>query len=759
MMVSRKVVWMVGFVLLWGMGCASDEEKKAEHLKKGQGYFESGEFKSADIEFKNAVQLDPKSVDGYIHLGRTAMKLGQAREAFNAFMNASKLDPDNIEANLQLSKFYLLAKKPEDARKAVDKVLAKEHDNVEALLVSANLSMTLDKLSEAEAIFDKVIKKNPQDTRAYTGLAALHIKQNRFYEAETILKKAVSIDPKSITPRMTLVGILISSKKFDQAETELRQIIDNNPQNSDLRITLADFFLGRKKFDEAEQTLNKAIEIDSKNMKAYMAKARYFLLTDKKDQVPAVYNQALKAKPDDESIMNLLARYYYDEKDIETAEKTNDRIFQNRPEYAPALMLKGEIQLNRKKFDEAIALFEKVTKDNPNSERGHYFTALAYAGKGETASARNSLVKCIEINPGFHKARLLLAEIYYREKSFDLAEKEVNGVYHELRDDFHANLLAGNISLAQKDLAGARKSFEKLVALQPKNPEGHFRMGILHRLNTRNDLALKSFEKALALEPDRVDVFTHLVLIDIAMKNYAKAISRCDSHLALFKNAPKGQSMILDLKGGVYVAQKDLAKAEEAFKASIEKNPESMRAYLALARIYLAEKRQDKAIDQYKKIIAKNPKQVGAHMMLGMIYEFEKKNDLSEEQYRKALAINPDFIPAANNLAYMLAEQGRNLDEALGLAKKAKEKAPDEPNVMDTLGWVYYKKGLYESAISELQDCLEKMPDNPTVYYHLGLAYYKNGNIEKSRAQLEKSLKISKDFPEAEDAKKMLSTL
>ena len=297
------------------------------------------------------------------------------------------------------------------------------------------------------------------------------------------------------------------------------------------------------------------------------------------------------------------------------------------------------------------------------------------------------------------------------------------------------------------------------MALQPQNPEGHFRMGIVHRLNQRNDLAMKSFEKALALDPDRVDVFTHLILMDIAMKNYTKAISRCDHHLALFKNVPKGQSMILDLKGGVYVAQKDLVKAEEAFKSSIEKNPESMRAYLALARIYLAEKKQDKAIDQYKAIIAKNPKQVGAHMMLGMIYEFQKKNDLSEDHYRKALAVNPDFVPAANNLAYMLAEQGRNLDEALSMAKKAKEKAPEDPNVMDTLGWVYYKKGLYESSISELLDCLEKMSDNPVVYYHLGLAYYKNGNIEKARAQLEKSLKISKDFPGADDAKKMLSAL
>jgi tetratricopeptide (TPR) repeat protein len=78
---------------------------------------------------------------------------------------------------------------------------------------------------------------------------------------------------------------------------------------------------------------------------------------------------------------------------------------------------------------------------------------------------------------------------------------------------------------------------------------------------------------------------------------------------------------------------------------------------------------------------------------------------------------------------------------------------------MDTLGWVYYKKGLYDSAIGEFTDCLEKMPDNPTVIYHLGMAYYKKGDHEKARTELQKALQLDKSFSEADEAKRVLAGL
>ena len=104
---------------------------------------------------------------------------------------------------------------------------------------------------------------------------------------------------------------------------------------------------------------------------------------------------------------------------------------------------------------------------------------------------------------------------------------------------------------------------------------------------------------------------------------------------------------------------------------------------------------------------------------------------------------DPQFAPAANNLAYILAEANRDLNDALKFAQAAKAKMPDDPSVMDTLGWVYYRKGIYDSAIAEFRGSLAKAPDNATVGYHLGLAYAKKGETAKARAELERALAVN----------------
>ena len=191
----------------------------------------------------------------------------------------------------------------------------------------------------------------------------------------------------------------------------------------------------------------------------------------------------------------------------------------------------------------------------------------------------------------------------------------------------------------------------------------------------------------------------------------------------------------------------------------MEENPDYLPPYSELARIYLADKKVDQAIAQYKTVLGKDPNQAGAHMMLGTIYDMEKKTDISEKHYRSALEINPDFAPAANNLAYILASRDDSLNEAFGLVQIAKEKFPNNPSIMDTLGWVYFKKDLYDNAIGEFTGAIEKLPDNATVRYHLGMAYHKKGENEKAKETLEKALSLNDSFEGAEEAKQILEEL
>jgi tetratricopeptide (TPR) repeat protein len=123
------------------------------------------------------------------------------------------------------------------------------------------------------------------------------------------------------------------------------------------------------------------------------------------------------------------------------------------------------------------------------------------------------------------------------------------------------------------------------------------------------------------------------------------------------------------------------------------------------------------------------------------------------------LKINPKFTPAANNLAYLYADKGENIDEALNLAQGAKGQFPEDPHISDTLGWVYYKKNILSRAIVYLKEANDKVPSHPIMRYHLGMAYYKNGEKENARRELKRALELDPKFPGSEEAKDTLTKL
>jgi tetratricopeptide (TPR) repeat protein len=313
--------------------------------------------------------------------------------------------------------------------------------------------------------------------------------------------------------------------------------------------------------------------------------------------------------------------------------------------------------------------------------------------------------------------------------------------------------------LAQKNINAAKKEFEALIEYDPENPIGFFRLGIAQKIAQNYPVAIEYFEKALSLNTKSMDVFQSLIATMAAENLYDTAIKRCDKQLEIVMDSPLSMAVVYNLKANLYQGQKDFKKAEISLKKGIESDPNYLSSYFTLARIYLQNDDEQKAIDQYKAILEKNPRQIGSHMLLGTIYDMQKKVDLSEKHYRKAIEINPDFVPAANNLAYLLASEDGNLEEALSLAQKAKEKLPDDPSVMDTLGLVYFKKGLYETAIQEFKDSLIKLPDNATVNYHLGMAYYKKKEKGLAKKYLEKTIKLDPKFEGAKEVKRILSDL
>jgi tetratricopeptide (TPR) repeat protein len=243
-----------------------------------------------------------------------------------------------------------------------------------------------------------------------------------------------------------------------------------------------------------------------------------------------------------------------------------------------------------------------------------------------------------------------------------------------------------------------------------------------------------------------------------AQKQFDKAIAAANAQIAKSPNSAN----FYDLLGtALFNGKKDLPGAEAALRKAIELDKTNTDALEKLGKVQVQEGSADKALALYLESIKDNPREVTFYILSGELYEARKDWDHAKGMYQQALSISPDHPLASNNLAYVMLEQGGNIDVAMGLAQTARRGMPDSPNAADTLGWAYYQKGVYQSAINQFQEALrlgEKRgdPEDADLHYHLGLAYQKDNKAGLARQQLEKAVKLD---PKNDDARKALSEL
>jgi Flp pilus assembly protein TadD len=206
-------------------------------------------------------------------------------------------------------------------------------------------------------------------------------------------------------------------------------------------------------------------------------------------------------------------------------------------------------------------------------------------------------------------------------------------------------------------------------------------------------------------------------------------------------------------------AAKDTAEAEKVLRKLIEVDPSNLEAYSVLGQMLYEQGRLDEAKRDIEQYLQRSPKDVGAHTFVGIILELQNRRAEAQKKYELVIQLDPNAAVAANNLAWIYAEQNTNLELALQLAETAKSRMPADPRVDDTLGWVYYKKGLYDLAIASFKRVVAAEPEDPSYHYHLGLAYAKKADKANARASLEKALSLKPDFEGAAEAKKILATL
>ncbi len=148
-----------------------------------------------------------------------------------------------------------------------------------------------------------------------------------------------------------------------------------------------------------------------------------------------------------------------------------------------------------------------------------------------------------------------------------------------------------------------------------------------------------------------------------------------------------------------------------------------------LAEIHTARGSVEQAKADLRSEIDRNPRRVEGYLALESLYEKEGNWDEAKKLAEKAHAIDPADPHVSNNIAYLYLEHGGDVNIAVSLARDARQKAPNDPDAADTLGWAYYKLGSRKAAVTQLTESVQKDPHNPQYQYHLGMAYLADGQL------------------------------
>jgi tetratricopeptide (TPR) repeat protein len=715
-------IFVLGLTAILLLDCSSSPEAMlAKHTKRGDRYYAERKFPEAVIEYRNAVKAVPKDANAHWKLAKAALATKDIRTAYWELRKVVELDPGNYEALGRLGEICVLAGRTKEARSAADKLIASRPNDPEGYILRSGVMVRSGKVDDAIDYLKKAAELDPARVTIQLTLGNLYFMKHDARAARTWYDKALATDPNDVDVHVTRGNYFFASGDGKDGEKEYRTAIRLSKAPEDLRIQLAEHYLFQARVEEGERELHTLIA--EKNSQ----KARKMLAEIKLDM----------GKPSEATPI------------IDAILKENDKDLDGK-------YLKGRVALMEKRFNDAKVLFNSVLKQDVNMAGARLYDGLTEIQLGQIELGRREIRQAVALAPGDARAQLILGRISLRAHDPVGAEKAATAILRRNPSNVRAALLLADSFLSRQEWGRAEQICRSLIRQMPKKAAGYREMGILRKLQGKPAEAARYFAQALERSPEDPGILDEYVFSLAASKKTATAKKLLEDRLA----RDAGNARIWEIAGRFYVATGDSAAAKEAFLKAVGIAPDSTAPYYQLGMLYASQKKFRESESRLRKVVEQNHRDIGAGVLLGMVINSQGRIHEANEEYRRVLALSPKNAIAANNLASNLADGDGNLDEALTYAQTAREAAPDDPAIGDTLGWVLFKKGLYDQAAPLIEEAARAARGkDASIRYHYGMLLVKKGRKKEAAAELKAALAKDPRFPGADEARKVLGGL
>jgi tetratricopeptide (TPR) repeat protein len=793
--------------LVWLIACTSPEERFADHVARGEAYTADGELKKALLEYNSALKIRPDDAELNERVGDVLRAQRSPQDAAFFYREAHRLEPERTSAMLKEARL-LLKDDPRRARQLIERAIETNPNDPFALRTRSELELSQGRMEKALEAAEKAAELAPEEPSGWMQVGSVHLARlireraakrtsapEEFEAAIAAFRRADETAGGDARARLEIARTLaVSRGRRSETIAAYREAVDFARGNADpaMQVAVAESAAGYGRAagnpDLETWALRQLVGASKGRLDAWQRLAQ---LAEDAEAADAVYREMLAEQPD-----NPLAHI----------------------QYANAL-----IRSDRR--DEAIAHLEEALEDGVQSPLMWEQLLRLRMRLGQLADARATLVRMADAFPEDPitrraKARLLLMTGQVEEaaeilRQLMLEEESVDGQSLLARAESRAGNQRRAVAAIDRAIALSRpvqirlleqkanihmdgeewpevvQALNEIVARgTPLSPSkrvlrgvalyeiGRAKLGRQALLNALEEDPLpeaaieyarregerdpegarRYLEASVERYPTHRGLLSELTAWDLRQGRADEALARLDKTIENHQVRPPVLLLRADLlaRAGRYDAAE--ADALRAFEAA----PTSPEALDLLFRIYVGQGKAEEATKAFREAEEAGVLHAGARVLLGRLSAYLGDTDGARAMFEKVLEENPDLSSAQGDLAFLLAQQGEDLDRALDLARRARHNAERDPRAAHRLGYVYLRSGRNEAAVAELfraarlaDESVEPGLKSP-IYYHLGLALRAMDRDQEAVAAFSTALKLDDDFPEADDARRQI---
>ncbi len=751
----------------------------------------AGEHSQAEELIERATQAHPESAFVWSAKGNYLAARRQHLRAVAAYSQSIAVESNTtpllhrFQARVNRTTALIEGHRLDDAAEQLSELTERYPPHSILRYLEGRLAFARGDYELAQQELQEYLAQVPRDAYGQALLGAVHFSRDNLRQAEMYLMQAVRANAGGEATRRLLAETLLRLNKPEAALVELKSSETFGAQDPMLLAMLGRAEIGRGDTGEAIRYFEEGIAADPSNPALNLALAAAYLQGNRADDAIRVLqempdtpgslyrretlligaylrdgqrekaiaqgNELLRANPDDAQAFTLVGVLRNATGDAELAQQLFEDALSLDPENLGALFNLGTMAYSKKDFEKSTELFARLMDAHPANLAGLVSMAAALQQQDRLEDLRPRIEAAIEAAPGSVEPRVLLVRLEVSQDRIDEALEQIDVARDLFPDEPGLDHLEGRIHMQQDRPAAAVDVLRRAVSAAPGNARYVFDLASAQLTNAEFGAAAASARDYRVLRPEDVRGLSLLVEAEIRAGSPGSVEGEVAAYLAAHQDVAAAHLAAGDVQLASGLPDKALPHYEKA--ASLEW---SRRAAFQLARARRAAGGAD-STEPLARWLAENSEDHNARFFYAQLLESEGDTDAAVREYERLYSSGQLNAIGLNNLAWRYSQSGK--EEALDLARRAHELAPDNGSISDTLGWILFERGQTDEALPLLERAAEQSPDDPEIQFHLAVAYAKAGNKVEADAIITGLLETDQPFPSREQAEALAKSL